>query len=415
MRNGLPPGWTCTKLSALVAAKNGKKPAVLRKSPAAGFVPYLDIKAIEKKEICQFAEVKSSRLATENDLFVVWDGARSGWVGTGMAGAIGSTVMALTPRQGSPKYLRHFITSHFQTINKRTRGTGIPHVDPEVFWNLEVPLPPLPEQRRIVAKLEKLLAKVDVCQQRLAKIPALIKRFRQSVLAAACSGRLTADWREQHPNSEEWKSLELLEVVERIQIGPFGTQLHKADYISNGIPLINPTHIQGFRIVHDPGLSVSKAKYKELENYVLQEDDIILGRRGEMGRCALISQRESGWLCGTGSLFVRPKSCVHPEFLFLMLRNGDSRAFLESESKGTTMNNLNLQILKRVPVQIPPLAEQQEIVRRVEALFALADKIETRCTRAKAHADHLTQSLLAKAFRGELVPTQTELVHSERE
>jgi restriction endonuclease S subunit len=137
-----------------------------------------------------------------------------------------------------------------------------------------------------------------------------------------------------------------------------------------------------------------------------------------MARCALVSLNESGWLCGTGSLFVRPKSTVCPAFLFFVLRSPEKKAFLEGESKGTTMSNLNLEgeskgttmsnlnleILKSVPVSISSLPEQQEIVRRVEALFALADQIEARYTKAKAHVEKLTQSILAKAFRGELVP-----------
>jgi type I restriction enzyme S subunit len=314
-----------------------------------------------------------------------------------------------------PEFVEWFLKSkdYWEAISEFTAGIAIPNVNASKLASLELPLAPSAEQRRIVAKLEALLGKVNACQERLAKIPVLLKRFRQAVLAAACLGRLTADWRERNPDSEEWGSVELLEVAERIQIGPFGTQLHTADYISHGIPVINPTHIQGSKIAHDSKLSVSRAKYKELVNYVLQENDIILGRRGEMGRCALVSRKESGWLCGTGSLFVRPKSCVHPEFLFLVLRNGETRAFLESESKGTTMKNLNLQILERVPIPLPPLSEQQEIVRRVDALSALGGQVEARTVRVQSYADKLTPSLLAKAFRGELVPTEAELARAQ--
>lgn len=302
----------------------------------------------------------------------------------------------------SNQYLKHLLD--WIDFHEYVNGTTRLKLTQGMMNRIPVRLAPLAEQQRIIAKLEKLLGKVDACQKRLAKIPVILKRFRQSVLAAACSGRLTAEWREQQIDSEEWTLLELFEVSERIQIGPFGTQLHKADYIPNGIPLINPMHIQGAKIVHDSAFSISKSKYRELGNYVLQANDIIMGRRGEMGRCALISEQESGWLCGTGSLFVRPASSVLPEFLFLILRGSETKAFLESESKGTTMANLNLDILKRVPVLLPSLPEQQEIVRRVEALFALADQIEARYAKAKAYVDKLTQSILAKAFRGELVP-----------
>ena len=122
MSDELPKGWASARLTEIVAAKKGKKPTVLRDDPADGFVPYLDIRAIEKNKVRQFAEVKSSRLAAKEDLFVVWDGERSGWVGGGITGAIGSTIMALTAQEVESRYLRHFIASQFQTLNNNTRG-----------------------------------------------------------------------------------------------------------------------------------------------------------------------------------------------------------------------------------------------------------------------------------------------------
>ena len=447
----LPKGWETTNLSDVVTSRKGKKPKILLSEKKDGLIPYILIDEMEGKPIRSFTDDKSVPIASVNDVLVVWDGS-IGKTAYGINGAIGSTIAALTPILIETAYLESFIKLSKPYIEQTSRGTGLQHINPDYFWTLQIPLSPLNEQRRIVAKLEKLMHKVDACKERLDKIPLILKRFRQSVLAAACSGRLTADWREkntlpltpspqgrgkkkdnsqtpspqgmgkngdtsQAPSPLEgegwgageklpsgWKTEELSGVSERIQIGPFGTQLHKADYVSNGIPLINPTHIQGSKINHDSELSVSKSKFKELENYVLQANDIIMGRRGEMGRCALVSRKENGWLCGTGSLYIRPKSCAHPEFLFLILRNGETKTFLESESKGTTMNNLNLEILQRVPVPLPPLPEQQEIVQRVEALFTLADQIEARYMKAKAYVDKLTQSILAKAFRGELVP-----------
>ncbi|MGD1045342.1 MAG: restriction endonuclease subunit S [Bacteroidota bacterium] len=403
MMDALPIGWVNEKLLEIATSKKGKKPEVLRNDPAKGFVPYLDIHAIEKKEIRQYADVKSSRISDKNDLLVVWDGARSGWIGRGAVGAIGSTIAALKSDVVLPDYLYYFIKSRFKTINSNTRGTGIPHVDPEIFWEIEVPLPPLNEQHRIVEKLDQLIAKVESSKKRLDKFPQRLKRFRQSVLAAACSGKLTENWREEN-KVEEWDKSTVVQIAERIQIGPFGTQLHKSDYVSNGIPLINPMHIKDYRIVADNEYSITKKKYAELKNYHLKTNDIIMARRGEMGRCALVTENENAWLCGTGSLFVRANRNVYPRFLFFVLSSAETKEFLEGESKGTTMSNLNLDILNRIPISLPSFTEQQEIVRRVEALFALADQLEARYKKAQSYVEKLTQSILAKAFRGELVP-----------
>ena len=108
---------------------------------------------------------------------IVWDGARSGLVGIGQEGAIGSTIAAIRPFEIMPEYLFRFLQTQYEHINSNPRGTGIPHADPEVFWNIEFPIAPFPEQRRIVAKLEKLLPKVDASKERLDKIPAILKRW----------------------------------------------------------------------------------------------------------------------------------------------------------------------------------------------------------------------------------------------
>ena len=239
MSDELPKGWTSARLQEIVSAKKGKKPAILRDTSAEGFVPYLDIYAIEKNIVREYAEAKSSKIASKDDFFVVWDGARSGWVGGGITGAIGSTIMALTAQTIESVYLRHFIARQFKNLNTNTRGTGIPHVDPEIFWNLEVPLAPLAEQRRIVAKLKKLLGQVDACRQRLEKMPTLLKRFRQSVLAAACSGRLTANWRKDNdgPNDlpRNWALVEFGSLISR---GPNnGLYKHQSCY-GSGTPIV---------------------------------------------------------------------------------------------------------------------------------------------------------------------------------
>lgn len=425
MSHPLPTGWASAPLDALVTAQKGKKPDTLRRDQAPGFVPYLDIHAIEQREVRQFADVASSRLARESDLLVVWDGARSGWVGSGACGAIGSTIMALTSCGAEPLYLLHFITSQFDSVNTNTRGTGIPHVDPEFFWKLEVPVAPSAEQKRIVEKLKPLLGKVDACQRRLTKIPRLLKRFRQSVLAAACAGRLTADWRKLNPEAETAENLinnpthDIAEPEQglgdlpdrwawvalgnyaRCSRGRFSVRPRNdpscfgGEYPFIQIGNLNPdggwvrTHTQ---TLNAKGLAVSKKFPKG--TVVIAIVGATIGNTGLLAYDMCFPDSLVGLETGTpeGNRFVE---------LFLRDRKHDIRQ--ASYSSGG-QPNIKLEFLNPYPLALPPLLEQREIVRRVDQLFAFADQLEARFAKAQTHVDKLTQSLLAKVFRGELVP-----------
>ncbi|HRH65186.1 MAG TPA: restriction endonuclease subunit S, partial [Bacteroidia bacterium] len=211
MENSLPIGWEEIELAEIAGYQKGKKPKRMEPSPFDCSLVYLDIKAIEKGSNEIFVDRESSNVTDENDLIIVWDGARAGWVAKSRAGAIGSTIMALKPKI-EKDYLLRFLQTQFNYIQSNHRGTGIPHVDPDIFWNIKVPIAPLKEQNRIVAKLDALMQKVESNKQHLEKIPIILKRFRQSVLAAAVSGKLTEEWRKKNKKVETGEKL-----FERIQ------------------------------------------------------------------------------------------------------------------------------------------------------------------------------------------------------
>ncbi|MCP4218402.1 MAG: restriction endonuclease subunit S, partial [bacterium] len=313
---------------------------------------------------------------------------------------------SLTSNQLLCHYLNQFDYTNYVTGTTRLKLTQ------SSLKRLPIKFPPLAEQHRIGARLDAITPRLDALRERLDRIPEIIKRFRQAVLTAAVTGKLTEKWRAKHPDSSSRKAI-LKDIVTKMKIGPFGTMLHKADYINGGIPIINPAHIREQRISINPNLTVSREKYNELNNYILAENDIILGRRGEMGRCAIITTVESGWLCGTGSLFMTPAPCVFPRYLLFCLSSEDVKRYLVDSSSGTTMNNLNLRIVNNIEISLPPLAEQREIVRQVDRLFSLADTLDTHYQKAKATLDKMPQSVLAKAFSGKLVPTEAQLARSQ--
>ena len=267
-----------------------------------------------------------------------------------------------------------------------------------------IPIPPLNEQRRIVDKLDRIGDRHRTARNELNHIPKLIARYKQSVLAAACSGKLTEDWHTNSILSSKNKLVLLSEALLELKTGPFGSVLHKSDYVTDGIPIVNPMHINDGNITPSSEMTISIDKSKELSDFILKSGDVVIARRGVVGRCAVVKPKQDGWLCGTGSMILRPKLHLLPEYLQIFLSSPNTIEVLTADAVGSTMVNLNQRGLLSLEILLPSLEEQKEIVRRVEKMFAKIDKMEEEYQKAVKLCDRLEQATLAKAFRGELVP-----------
>ena len=207
------------------------------------------------------------------------------------------------------------------------------------------------------------------------------------------------------PNSWEWVRLSC--VVNEISTGPFGSMLHKSDYVVSGLPLVNPQNIVDGAIQANDKTTVSKATAERLKSYILNTNDIVIARRGEMGRCAVVDQAQSGWLCGTGCFILRTNLNIFCPYLTMLIRSRYAVDFLTGNSIGTTMSNLNHGILNQFLVPVPPLAEQYRIVERIEQLLphiADYDHAEQKLTTLNtAFPGQLKKSILQAAVQGKLV------------
>jgi type I restriction enzyme S subunit len=172
----------------------------------------------------------------------------------------------------------------------------------------------------------------------------------------------------------EWKEVRLGELAE-VQTGPFGSQLHAADYVIVGTPSIMPTNIGArLNVTRDKLMLVSDEDIKRLNKYTVKETDIVYSRRGDVEKCAYITKNENGWLCGTGCLRIRFTSpSLNPKFCGYYLSTNEIKSWLLNNAVGSTMPNLNSTILAQVPLMFPPLPEQQAIA---EVLSSLDDKID---------------------------------------
>lgn len=267
-----------------------------------------------------------------------------------------------------------------QWVNQATVGR-------DALLSLRLPVPPLSEQRRIAAILDKADA---LRAERRAAIDKL-DTLTQSIFLDMFGDPAT--------NPKEWPVRSLKESAERIQIGPFGSLLHQEDYVEGGIPLVNPKHIKQGAIHPDDSETVSSRKFAALETLQLDAGDVVMGRRGEMGRCATVEKGSGPLLCGTGSLFIRPDN-PHTTSMFLhfLLSSSALKGRLERLSLGQTLPNLNSQIVEGLQVPLPPIALQGEFAARVDAVRSLI----TSQAAATGTLDGLFASLQHRAFRGEL-------------
>ena len=256
------------------------------------------------------------------------------------------------------------------------------------YSKIKVKIPPIPEQEKIVAKIEELFSELDNGVETLKKTKQQLAVYRQAVLKEAFD--------------IETDTVEISSIVEDIRIGPFGTALHKEDYIDGGIPVINPQHIKQNTIVPSSKTTISEAKASELASYRLKSNDIIMGRRGEMGRTAAITEKEEGWICGTGSIRFRLKSEFDAEFYAQILSSPSVVHYLEENATGTTMKNLNEEIVKHIPVPKITRQQQIDINNTLEATLSVCDSIEETVDTALQQAEAMRLSILKKAFEGEL-------------
>ena len=179
-------------------------------------------------------------------------------------------------------------------------GGSLTRAQPKQVAKYPVPIVDICEQRRIAAVLNKVSGLIAKRREQLDKLDELVK------------ARFVEMFGDPVSNPYNWEKVSLSELAD-IRIGPFGSLLHKEDYIEGGHPLVNPSHIIDGKIVIDEKLTVSHQKYVELEAYHLKAGDVVMGRRGEMGRCAVVSQEDL--LCGTGSLLIRPKGKVTADYI----------------------------------------------------------------------------------------------------
>lgn len=279
------------------------------------------------------------------------------------------------------RFLYYYLSSPstYQKFKNMAVGGVVNNLNSDMVRGVTVPIPKMEEQIEIVQTLDNVSNLIFLRKQQLAKLDELVK------------ARFVELFGDPVSNPHGYSKVPLSELAD-IRIGPFGSLLHKEDYVANGHALVNPSHIVDGEISVDDELTVSDEKFRELSAYHLQVGDVVMGRRGEMGRCAVV--QTGGLLCGTGSLLIRTKGEVTADYLQKIISFPSFKKAIEDMAVGQTMPNLNVPIVSRFQIIQPPIEVQKAYYTFVEQ----TDKSKVAIQKALDEAQLLFDSLMQKYF-----------------
>lgn len=440
----LPESWVIVNLGDFVENEKGKKPKNQQITRDSKYCfPYIDIEAFEKNIIKSYADGINCRFCSVNDFLMVWDGSRSGLVGKGIDGALGSTLVRINFPHILNDYAFYFLKSKYLQINSRAKGSGTPHVDPDLLWSYRFPIPPTNEQHRIVEKIEQLFSELDKGIESLKTAREQLKVYRQALLKHAFEGKLTEQWRNDNaaviesvaeglekldpviqpkggrgpsegfiegrsalsvnkPEKKEpdgWQWVPLLRIA-RQETGHTPSRKHPEYWEKGEINWIGIADARAHHggIIHD---TIQKTNEKGLANSaarLLPAGTVCLSRTASvgyvcvMGESMATSQDFATWSCS---------EMLEPFFLmYALIAEGDH---IRKFGKGTTHTTIYFPEIRALNVCLPPLMEQRKIVDLLTINLERVDRLSLEIHRQLKKSETLRQSILKKAFSGQLV------------
>lgn len=452
----LSEGWIKTDLQNVALWGSGGTPSRSHKEYYNGNIPWIKTGDLGPKIITNTSEFitdegiknSSAKFFSKGSIAIAMYGATIGKTSilgidatTNQACAVGTPFKGIT----TTLFLYYFLLNEKKAFIKKGKGGAQPNISQAVIKEHLIYLPPYHEQKIIAEKLDTLLAQVDSTKARLEKIPKILKRFRQAVLASAVRGKLTNDWlSSSNPvdtasllkeieierdkakknrlikpsfgkkknisplfdipsKSWSWVGFEQICATNNnaLKAGPFGSALKKADCVEDGYKIYGQEQvISGSESLET--YRINDEKYDQLKSCAVGPGDILISLVGTIGKVMVLSSQAEVGIINPRLVKITLHESVNSKYIKIYLDSPISHGFFKGFSHGGTMDILNLGILKELPITLPPKEEQTEIVRRVEQLFAYADAIEKQVNNALSRVNNLTQSILAKAFRGEL-------------
>lgn len=422
MDNKLPKNWVVSNIEDSIEILDSKRKPVsaTERAKRIGDVPYYGATGVAGKiddfifneELVLLGEDGAPFLDYSKNVAYLISG--KSWVNNH------AHVLKAKSKVTSNQFLLHYL-NQFDYTNY-VGGTTRLKLNQGYLKSIPFPLPPLVEQQRIVAKLDVLFNHLDVLKTRLNNIPQLLKNFRQAVLTQAVTGKLTEEWREgkdykksivkeeinddycQYDIPEIWVN----SVIQNIGSVKGGKRLPKGEKLleeDTGYPYIRARDLKKGTVLIEKLMYLSKSVQEKIKRYIVSTDDVYITIVGaKIGDAGIIPKEMNGAnLTENAAKITDFVEGLNAKYFSLFLRSSVCQVNIQNAIMSAAQGKLALTRIKSLPIYLPPKEEQTEIVNRVEALFAKADKIEAQYQNLKTKIDSLPQAILAKAFKGELV------------
>jgi len=406
----IPNGWALTSIQDIADVIMGQSPPSDTYNKDEIGIPFFQGKA-EFSELHPIVDKwcsKPNKIAKNNDILL---SVRAPVGATNLADrkcCIGRGLAAIRYPHDYKFLYHYYFCSIEEELDKKGTGTTFKAISGDVIRNTKLHLPPLPEQHRIVAKIEELFSSLDRGIESLKTAQQHLKVYRQAVLKWAFEGKLTNNNVKEGELPEGWKWVLITDLVGKnkhaLKAGPFGSSLKKEFYVKKGYKIYGQEQV----ISGDPFYGdyyVNEDKYQELYSNRIKPLDVLISLVGTVGKVLILPENCAAGIINPRLIKISLDTNVYlPKFFKYYFESSSVKSFYSSKAQGTTMDVLNLSIIKKIKFPLCSLSEQQTIVAEIESRLSVCDKIEESIEQSLIESESLRQSILKKAFEGKLVP-----------
>ena len=379
------------ELGTLLEMEKGKKPAIVSVEPKEGFLPYVDIDVFEKGIIKQYTEGSKCTPCEDGDILIVCDGSRSGLVGKAVKGYVGSTLARISAPGLIRDYLYHFVQGKYALLNTRKKGTGTPHLNPELLKKQKLVVPDVAEQERIVARIEELFSQLDAGVETLKKTKAQLAVYRQAVLKEAFESVI--------PESD---TCNVEDVCKDIKVG---IVIKPAQYYTSadvGVRAFRSANVREFAVNDSDWVYLTKAGHEANLRSEIHTGDVLVVRSGYPGTACVVPPTYNGCNAIDILIAVPYAEKILPEYLCAYTNSPLGKRIIQEKKRGVAQAHFNVSGYSKTPIIVPCLETQKRVVAEIDSRLSVCDSIEQTVDAALQQAEAMRQGILKQAFGGAL-------------